>query len=260
MTEVVWPLPTTHEVPIRRLLWVLPAAILLVLLALLVLGNWLRSGAVPTPRPRPMEARIYELPPAPGAAPSAPARPAPAHPRQPIPIRPRPRSRPAKPAARAEIAPARGTLPIPTAKPRAPAPAAPRIDWAKLHRDVNAAVATATGRRSAPFQIKDPNTLTAHFYIASVLRKLQEVGNLNYPGQLTGVSVVRLRIDVHGRLVGLKILKSPGSPALDRAAEGIVRMSAPFAPLPSRLRRKTPGIELTLYMDFYGYRQLYTEY
>ncbi|HDO34007.1 MAG TPA: energy transducer TonB, partial [Chromatiales bacterium] len=80
------------------------------------------------------------------------------------------------------------------------------------------------------------------------------------PGQLTGVSVVRLRIDAHGRLVSLKILKSPGNPALDRAAEGIVRMSAPFAPLPSRLRRKTPGIELTLYMDFYGYRQLYTEY
>ncbi|HDK03192.1 MAG TPA: TonB family protein, partial [Gammaproteobacteria bacterium] len=66
--------------------------------------------------------------------------------------------------------------------------------------------------------------------------------------------------DAHGRLVGLKILKSQGNPALDRAAEGIVRMSAPFAPLPSRLRRKTPGIELTLYMDFYGYLRLYTEY
>lgn len=254
MTEAVWPLPTTHEVPIRRLLWVLPAAILLVLLALLVLGHWLRVGAVPTPRPRPIEARIYELPPAPGAAP--------ARPRQPAPARPRPRSRPAEPAARAVIPPSsvRGPLPMPTAGPRAPASAAPRIDWARLRSDVNAAVATATGRRSAPLQIKDPNALTAHFYIASVLRKLQEVGNLNYPGQLTGVSVVHLRIDAHGRLVGLKILKSPGNPALDRAAEGIVRMSAPFAPLPSRLRRKTPGIELTLYMDFYGYRKLYTEY
>ncbi len=258
MTEAVWPLPSTHEGPIRRLLWVLPAAILLVLLALLVLGHWLRGGAVPTPHLRPLEARIYELPPAQGAAPSAPARSAPARPRQPTLIRPRP----AKPAARAGIPPpsVRGTLPIPTAKPHAPAPAAPRIDWARLHSDVNAAVATATGRRSAPLQIKDPNALTAHFYIASVLRKLQEVGNLNYPGQLTGVSVVHLRIDAHGRLVSLKILKSPGNSALDRAAEGIVRMSAPFAPLPSRLRRKTPGIELTLYMDFYGYRQLYTEY
>ncbi len=255
MTEAVWPLPDTHEVPIRRLLWVLPAAILLVLLALLMLGHWLRGGAVPTPRPRPIEARIYELPPSPGAAPSAPARP-----RQPAP--PRPRPQPAGPAARAGITPpsVRGTLPMPAAKPRAPAPAAPRINWARLRSDVNAAVATATGRRSAPLQIQDPNALTAHFYIASVLRKLQEVGNLNYPGQLTGVSVVHLRIDAHGRLVGLNILKSQGNPALDRAAEGIVRMSAPFAPLPSRLRRKTPGIELTLYMDFYGYRRLYTEY
>ena len=257
MTEAVWPLPTTHEEPIRRLLWVLPAAVLLVLLALLVLGHWLRGGAVPPPRPRPIEARIYELPPAPGTAPSTPARP-----RQPTPIRPRLRSRPARPAVRAEIAPpsVRGTLPIPAAKPRAPAPAAPRIDWARLRSDVNAAVATATGRRSAPLQIHDPHTLTAHFYIASVLRKLQEIGNLNYPGQLTGVSVVRLRIDVHGRLVGLKLLHSSGNPTLDRAAEDIVRVSAPFAPLPSRLRRKTPSIELTLYMDFYGYRQLYTEY
>ena len=37
-------------------------------------------------------------------------------------------------------------------------------------------------------------------------------------------------------------------------------MSAPFAPFPARLRRKTPHIELICYLDFYGYRQLYTDY
>lgn len=271
MTEAVWTLtPAVREEPLRRLLWVLPVAILLVLAALLVLGHWLHGSASLKPPPPPIRARIYELPPSPGTAPSqaTPSHPAPSRAAPPpTQARPRPTPPPSRPHTRSEIAHPlpHGNVAVPKPRPRSPtpappAPARPHIDWSRLHSDVNAAVAAANNRHSTPLQIHDPNTLTAHFYIASVLRKLQDVGNLNYPGQLTGVSVVRLRIDRHGKLIGLKLLKSSGNPALDRAAENIVRMSAPFAPFPNRLLRKTHRLELTCYMDFYGYRQLYTEY
>ncbi|HQU15944.1 MAG: hypothetical protein B7Z66_07725 [Chromatiales bacterium 21-64-14] len=256
MSEAVLLGPGAPDDPARRLAWVLAVAVLLVLLGLLGVGRLLKSPMmVPVAPTKPVEARIYELPAAPGGAPARPAAPAP------VPPRPTVRRQPALPTAPPRTVPAqpRGTMPVPRAQ-RPPAPSHPPLNWATLRSQVADAVADATASRRSVLQIHDPHTLVAHYYIASVLRKLQAIGNLNYPGALTGVTVVRLIIDRQGGLVNLKLLHSSSNDALDHDAERIVRMSAPFAPFPTDLKRQTAHIELVIYMNFYGYRKLYTEY
>lgn len=60
--------------------------------------------------------------------------------------------------------------------------------------------------------------------------------NLKYPAEAGGRSgqvIYEVRIRRDGRLVGLVLRKSSGSPDLDRAAEEAIRRSAPFPPLTS---------------------------
>ncbi len=264
MNAVVLPPPAVRDEPLRRLPWVLAAAVLLVLAALLAAGHWLRGTPVLPPAPPPVQARFYELPSSPGMAPArpAPATPAPATPRPRVTPAPAPTPRVAKPAAPPRTAKpsTSGLVPMPKTKspPRAAAPARPRIDWSRLNSDVRAAVAAASGGGNRPPQIQDPHSLTARFYVASLLRKLQEVGDLNYPGELVGLVVLDLEVDSSGRLLRVKLLQSSGKPALDRAAERIVRMSAPFAPFPPEMRRRTRKFEWVQYLSFIGNRQVYT--
>jgi len=118
------------------------------------------------------------------------------------------------------------------------------------------AVAAAVSRSELP-QVHDPDTLTARYYLASVLRKLQRIGDMNYSYDEVGVCQVRLVIGAHGELLGYRLLASSGSPTLDRVAEQIVHMSAPFAPFPADLKRQTDRMKLQVTMDFEGYRNLY---
>ena len=118
------------------------------------------------------------------------------------------------------------------------------------------AVASVVSRSELP-QIHDPDTLTARYYLASVLRKLQRIGDMNYSYDQVGVLEVQLVIGAHGELLGYRLLASSGNPTLDRVADKIVHMSAPFAPFPADMKRQTDRIQLNITMDFEGYRNLY---
>lgn len=312
MTGAVFRESFPPDNPLRRLPWVLAGALLLVLLALLGTGRLLTTPVRPRPQRKPLQAKIYELPAAPGsqaskptlgahpqqsgrrsaaaaspprqasrqAQPSAPQQVAhatqppsppappnegaqlvrPAQPRAGTPVgharpqqpakprttRPSPRRHPAKPRSRH------------LARPHAPKPRArPTINWGALQSQIASAA-----RQSVPSlpRTHDPHTLVARYYIASVLSKLQRIGDMNHPTNLIGEPAVRMVVGAHGELLHLTLVHSSGNGALDHAALQIARESAPFAPFPDRLERQTSHIALICYMDFEGYRQLHTEY
>lgn len=314
MSATPYPGPFSPDSPAQRLPWILLIAVLLVLLALAGLGRFLKTPARPAPKPKPLQARIYELPASRGAAAAkptprprkrAPGHPLPPHPAEQLRHRVPPHARPAPHApsvkqhlqhrqAPAPKVRARAKKGVALAQPkhtrrqaaahaaprhhkvvRHPAPrhravvhSAPRpqqaspqiqpsINWGTLQSQIDSAV-----QQSVPSlrQIHDPHTLVARYYIASLLQKLQRIGDMNYPGNLTGVPVLRLVIGRHGQLLHLTLLRSSGNDALDRDALDIARESAPFAPFPDRLKRQTSHIELVCYMSFNGYRQLYAGY
>lgn len=86
-------------------------------------------------------------------------------------------------------------------------------------------------------------------YLESWRRKVEEVGNLHYPEQarrqgVYGTLKLKVAIDKKGQLVEVNIIKSSGKEMLDQAALQIIRLSAPFEPLPQSIRETTDILEI----------------
>ena len=90
--------------------------------------------------------------------------------------------------------------------------------------------------------------ISAHKYVAAQYlkdweNKVERVGNLNYPEvaakkNFSGTLIMDVTINADGSLHDMIIKRSSGTPALDEAAKQIVRMSAPFPPLPLDLLKE----------------------
>jgi protein TonB len=93
------------------------------------------------------------------------------------------------------------------------------------------------------------------FYLESWRRKVEAIGNLNYPAEAKAQEIYgRLRLLVailpDGRLKEARILSSSGYPILDQAALSIIDLSAPFAPFPTALRREVDVLEIVRTWEF----------
>jgi protein TonB len=87
------------------------------------------------------------------------------------------------------------------------------------------------------------------YYLQSWRRKVETVGNLNYPeearrDQLYGSLRLMVSITPDGALKEVRILDSSGFKVLDDAAIRIVRQAAPFAPFPEEMRQTTDVLEI----------------
>lgn len=79
-------------------------------------------------------------------------------------------------------------------------------------------------------------------YLKGWQDKVERVGNINYPPEakrrnISGHLTVVVEIKPNGTLHHVEVARSSGHPLLDEAALRIVRMSAPFAPLPMEMRK-----------------------
>lgn len=87
------------------------------------------------------------------------------------------------------------------------------------------------------------------FYLNSWRRKIESIGNLNYPEQARRQRIygsLRLMVSIlpDGSLKEVIILESSGHQVLDGAAIRIVKLAAPFAPFPDELRQTTDVLEI----------------
>ncbi|MFT5721300.1 MAG: protein TonB [Motiliproteus sp.] len=86
-------------------------------------------------------------------------------------------------------------------------------------------------------------------YLDSWRRKVERVGNINYPEQarrkeLHGNLRLLVVLRPDGSLERVAVLKSSGHPVLDNAAKRIVRLAAPYAPFPVELRKRADRVEI----------------
>ncbi len=87
------------------------------------------------------------------------------------------------------------------------------------------------------------------FYLNSWRRKIESIGNLNYPDEarqqhMYGSLRLLVAISPDGSLKDVELLESSGHEVLDAAAIRIVRLAAPFAPFPDELRESTDVLEI----------------
>ena len=93
------------------------------------------------------------------------------------------------------------------------------------------------------------------FYLQSWLRKVQRIGQLNYPKEaveqkLYGQLSIYVSIAPDGSLVETRVLESSGFEVLDEAAVRIVKLAAPFAPFPQSMRNTTDLLEIIRTWEF----------
>ena len=100
-----------------------------------------------------------------------------------------------------------------------------------------------------------PATPQLSYYFEAWRRKVERVGNLNYPDaararRLYGSLRLLVAITPDGALANIRVLESSGHPVLDDAAVRIVRLAAPFAPFPPEMRRNTDVLEIVRTWQF----------
>lgn len=86
-------------------------------------------------------------------------------------------------------------------------------------------------------------------YLSSWRRRIEAVGNLNYPVQahqqrLYGSLRLLVAIQPDGYVKEIQILHSSGSSLLDNAAMRIVELASPFQPFPEEMRQTTDILEI----------------
>ena len=86
-------------------------------------------------------------------------------------------------------------------------------------------------------------------YVEDWRQKIERIGNLNYPegarGRIYGSLRLSVSIGADGSIVDLELERPSGYQVLDRAAQRIVRMGAPFARFPDNIRRDTDILVIT---------------
>jgi len=92
-------------------------------------------------------------------------------------------------------------------------------------------------------------------YIEDWRVKIERLGNLNYPEQarsqqLFGKLQLSVSIRANGTLENVEVDRSSGHRILDAAAVRIVKLAAPYAPLPDDIKRDTDILTITRTWSF----------
>ncbi|MEY3881948.1 MAG: hypothetical protein RIQ94_2744 [Pseudomonadota bacterium] len=115
-------------------------------------------------------------------------------------------------------------------------------------------------QQSEQTKIKFVDSVSAHKYVAAQYMKdwedkVERTGNLNYPEvaaqkNFSGTLTMDVGIRADGSIYSIRINQSSGNLELDEAAKRIVRMSAPFAPLPADLLKELDILVITRVWKF----------
>lgn len=128
-------------------------------------------------------------------------------------------------------------------------------DEDRIHQEVAALQAERDRAKEKyakrPRQVRIDSTNTKEYAYAAYMRgwlnRIKRVGNINYPIEarrhgVRGDLLLTVGINRDGTVKSIDIIRSSGQPLLDQAAVAIVRISAPYPPLP--VNAKEPADEL----------------
>jgi len=151
-------------------------------------------------------------------------------------------------------------------------PEPPRVTAAQILASRNLEIAELTARiqsSSAAYanrpRRKAVSASTREYKYASYLeawrRKVERVGNLNYPEEakrhkMYGNLILHVAVRDDGSIERIRVLRSSGFELLDEAAIKIVELSAPFAPFPPDIRAETDILDITRTWKFLSSNRL----
>ena len=115
------------------------------------------------------------------------------------------------------------------------------------------------GERRKTVDLKE-HDLRYALYIEGLRLKLERIGFFNYPAaaardNLSGSLSIKISIRSDGSLEDIGIIQPSKHEVLNAGAERIVRMSAPFSPLPEDIRKETDILGIRINWTFFNSRQ-----
>ena len=92
-------------------------------------------------------------------------------------------------------------------------------------------------------------------YLKHWTKKIERIGNLNYPAQarknkLEGQLILVVAISPSGDIINIRISQSSGHKTLDNAARKIVQLAAPYAAVPADVLRGNSRLVITRTWQF----------
>jgi protein TonB len=81
-------------------------------------------------------------------------------------------------------------------------------------------------------------------YMESWRRKIERVGNLNYPRGHMGDVVVHIAVRQDGSIEKIRLLRHADSSLINESAMKIATLAAPFPPFPEEIRQKTDILDI----------------
>jgi protein TonB len=129
------------------------------------------------------------------------------------------------------------------------------LEIAKLTAEINDSIERFAQRPKKKFLTARTREAKAAAYMLRWVEHVEHIGNLNYPtlarqAGLHGSLILVVAIDRGGNLVSSEVVKSSGTPELDRAADKIVRLASPFPPMPAKLAEETDILYITRTWQF----------
>lgn len=122
-----------------------------------------------------------------------------------------------------------------------------RVDSSALLGQVASLEAETQRRATAGIRSKRVNPSDMQslegFYIAAWVRKVERIGEMNFPeaarqDNLSRGPILDVAIRADGSIQAIRIVRSSGNSELDQAAQRIVRLGAPYATFSPELRQK----------------------
>ncbi|MCG6862954.1 MAG: energy transducer TonB [Chromatiaceae bacterium] len=98
-------------------------------------------------------------------------------------------------------------------------------------------------------------------YLEAWRRKVERVGNLNYPEEakrhkMYGNLILHVAVRADGNIERVRVLRSSGFDLLDEAAVKIVELAAPYAPFPPDIRAEADVLDITRTWQFLSSNRL----
>ena len=134
---------------------------------------------------------------------------------------------------------------------------------ARLAAEVDNALTEYAQRPRKLFVTARTRASVAAGYMHDWVQTVERIGNTNYPPDarrqgLSGNLVLVVAVRADGSLHDVHVRASSGQPLLDRAAERIVRLAAPFQRFPDELRAETDLLYITRTWEFTSGNRLET--
>ena len=142
-----------------------------------------------------------------------------------------------------------------TEQPDSPRPSAARLlrqsrDMASLQPELSRHIQWKSKLPRRKFISANTQEYEFASYMRAWVLKVERVGNMNYPSELRqkklhGDLVLTVGIHKNGTVDSIDIMRSSGIPEVDQAAVRIVKMCAPYSPLPNNISEQVDILHIT---------------